>query len=119
MYNLSREVLSLIIFIDLKERLILSNKVKIQKSVSNKTLNVTLIGKIEIPDAESFIETYNKETAGINTKEYILNFDCTQMSITPPGPLLKGCFEMYKKDCFKKVLINIEKIGRASCRERV
>lgn len=87
----------------------MSNKVKIQKSVSNKTLNVTLIGKIEIPDAESFIETYNKETAGINTKEYILNFDCTQMSITPPGPLLKGCFEMYKKDCFKKVLINIEK----------
>ena len=87
----------------------MSNKFKIEKSVANKALNVTLIGRIEIPDAESFIETYNKETSGINTKDYTLNFDCTKMSVTPPGPLLKGCFEMYKKDGFKKVLINIEK----------
>lgn len=87
----------------------MSNKFSIQKSISTKTINIKLIGKFDLSDAESFLESYKKETSNINTNEYTLNFDCKEMSVTPPGPLLKECFELYKKDGFKKVLANIEK----------
>lgn len=76
-----------------------------------KKIDVNLRGMFKPQDAKDYVNEYQKVIGTINSKEYRLQFDCTEMIITPADavPMLKGCFEMYKQAGFNKVVAKISK----------
>lgn len=74
---------------------------------STKTLFIIVRGVYSSEDGVAFVEEYMRNVSKINTKEYILKLNCLNLDITPGGvmPQLRGCFELYKKNDFKKVIM--------------
>ncbi len=70
-----------------------------------KVVNAKVKGSFTPEDANYFVTEYMKIVNQIDAKEYELTFDCTELRVSTQDmvPMLSGCFEMYKKDGFKKV----------------
>lgn len=83
------------------------------KSVLNlnkltKIIYAKVKGAFEPEDAAYFVSEYTKIVEQVDAKEYELRFDCTELRVNSQDmvPLLKNCFDMYKKDGFKKVIFD-------------
>lgn len=84
-----------------------------QKSVltldkKNKILLAVLKGFFRPDDANYFVEEYNKNLKEIDAKEYEFYFNLKDMKVSSQDmlPMLSACFEMYKRDNFKKVVFD-------------
>lgn len=65
-------------------------------------------GFFQPDDANQFVGEYTKIIAGINAKEFELQFDCKNLKVSSNDmtPMLTACFEMYKKDGFKNIIFD-------------
>jgi len=81
----------------------------IDVTTNDKSLKIKLEGNFTETDAINFIRDFDGEAKKIQTKEYNLSFDASSLKVSPQQmlPVLKGCFETYKRLGFKKVHINI------------
>lgn len=72
-----------------------------------KVFTATVGGFITPEMGEAFVKDYTKEIKGINPKDFTLVVDSTELKPSPADsiPILKGCFEFYMKDGFKKILM--------------
>lgn len=83
----------------------------------NKILSSKVGGSFRPTDANGFLQEYNTILKGINANEYKLMFNCKELKVTGTDiksgvnmtEMLKGCIEQYKKDGFKKVVVDCEK----------
>ncbi|EHB63572.1 MULTISPECIES: hypothetical protein [Paenibacillus] len=76
-----------------------------------KVFHAEVEGTFSPEDGMASIEAYGKAISTISVPEYEIDIDCTKLNVSAPEtlPLLEGCFEMYKKDGFKKVTLRISK----------
>lgn len=66
-------------------------------------------GSFSPEDGVSAIDGYQKAVSAISAPEYVIDIDCTKLNVSAPEalPMLEGCFELYKKDGFNKVVLRI------------
>jgi hypothetical protein len=83
-------------------------KSELKFDTSTKIVNAKVKGFFAPEDAEYFVSEYMKLIKQIDAKEYELQFDCTELRVSAQDmvPVLKGCFDMYKKDGFKKIIFD-------------
>lgn len=76
-----------------------------------KVFHAEVEGTFSPEDGMAAVESYGKAVSGISAPEYEIDIDCTNLNVTAPEtlPLLESCFQMYKKDGFKKVTLRISK----------
>ncbi|WP_223068961.1 hypothetical protein [Paenibacillus caui] len=76
-----------------------------------KILNAEVEGTFTPEDGKASIQAYQKTISGLSVPDYEIDIDCTKLNVSAPEslPLLEGCFELYKKDGFKKVTMRIAK----------
>lgn len=74
----------------------------------SKILFAKVQGAFKPEDANDFVMAYTQNVAGINPKEYELHFDSTLLRVSTQDmvPMLSACFEMYKKDDFRKIVFD-------------
>ena len=73
-----------------------------------KVINAKVKGVFKPEDAAYFVAEYTNIVNQIDAKEYELIFDCTELRVNTQDmvTVLKGCFDMYKKDEFKKLVFD-------------
>jgi hypothetical protein len=83
-------------------------KSELKLDKTSKILFAKVQGAFKPDDATEFVMAYTKNVAEINPKEYELHFDSTQLKVSTQEmvPMLSACFEMYKKDEFRKIVFN-------------
>lgn len=71
----------------------------------NSELKIKVKGFFKESDGLAYIKEYTNQIRKINPSNMNLVLDCTELSVTKQDlmPMLKSCFESYKKDNFKKV----------------
>jgi hypothetical protein len=81
-------------------------KFELKLDRSANVLKAMVQGFFQPTDAESFVDEYTRNVNIINAKDFELQFDCTNLKVssTEMVPMLTACFEMYKKDEFKKII---------------
>ena len=81
-------------------------KYSFNKNTLAETLDIIVQGVYTKEDAENYVKEYLEAISNINTSKYTLKFDCINLKVTPTDvvPQLQGCFELYKKAEFKKVI---------------
>lgn len=74
-----------------------------------KIMKVSVEGRFSPEDGMASIEAYHDNVAGIYIPDFIIDIDCTRLDITAPEslPHLGHCFELYKNDGFKKVILRV------------
>lgn len=86
------------------------NNEKFSIDVNNATKKTEIVvrGFFNENDGKTFISEYERKIKQISPSEYELTLDCTDLKVTAQDlvPMFTGCFEMYKKDGFKKVIFN-------------
>jgi len=104
---------------------------KIDLKHEQKTMDVLVEGMFTSENALAFITDYNKNISCINTTEFALVFDGTNLKITTQEvlPLLENCFQLYKQAGFRKIVMKmgssvivknqarrvIDKVGLLNC----
>ncbi|REK64968.1 MULTISPECIES: hypothetical protein [Cohnella] len=83
----------------------------IELDQTNKVLKAQVEGTFSPEDGMRSVEAYQKSIASISVPEYEIDIDCTKLNVSAPDtlPILEGCFQMYKKDGFKKVTLRLAK----------
>lgn len=73
-----------------------------------KIIDAKVKGAFAPEDASYFVSEYTKMINQINATEYELRFDCTELRVNTQDmvPVLRNCFEMYKKDGFHKIVFD-------------
>ena len=73
------------------------------------SMNIVVRGSYTQEDARDFISEYQKQIKSINPPKFDLVVDCLELNVSKSDvvPMLQGCFEMYKKDGFKKIQCKI------------
>ncbi|WP_239618587.1 hypothetical protein [Cohnella mopanensis] len=83
----------------------------IQLDQANKVFKAQVEGTFSTEDGMKSIEAYQKSIASISVPDYDIEIDCTQLNVSSPDtlPILEGCFQLYKRDGFKKIVLRIAK----------
>jgi len=78
---------------------------------AGKIFHAEVEGTFSPEDGMKSIEAYQTSIASISVPEYSIDIDCTKLNVSAPDalPILEGCFQLYKKDGFKKVTLRIAK----------
>lgn len=76
---------------------------------TEKVINVKVTGYFSSEDGRASIEAYHAYTEGVYIPDFMLDIDCTDLEVSAPEtlPHLAHCFELYKRDGFKKVIFRI------------
>ncbi|WP_138494156.1 hypothetical protein [Paenibacillus pinistramenti] len=74
-----------------------------------KTMKIQVQGVFSPEDGKASIEDYHQYIADIHVPDYTLDLDCSQLEVSAPEslPHLGHCFELYKKDGFKKIIFRL------------
>jgi|SRR5690625_762258 len=77
----------------------------------HKVVNIMVEGSFTTEKAKEFVKDYQSKVAGLNAKEYTLQFDCKQLALAKADRVkdLEECFLLYKETGFKNVTFEIEK----------
>lgn len=83
----------------------------IQVDDANKVFHAEVEGTFSPEDGMKSIEAYQSSIAKIFVPDYVIDIDCTKLNVSAPDalPILEGCFQLYKKDGFKRVTLKIAK----------
>lgn len=75
-----------------------------------RIINIELEGTFCEEDGLQSIQAYQQTINPITPSEYELHIDCRRLNVTAPEYLylLEGCFEMFKRDAFIKIILTIE-----------
>ncbi|MBU5591873.1 hypothetical protein KQI89_08850 [Clostridium sp. MSJ-4] len=87
----------------------MDKKFDFKRNDTTKTLEIFTEGVFTQEDGEEYVKSYKTQVLKINPMEYTLKFDCSDLQLNRPEvlPLLQGCFEMYKMNNFKKILVTV------------
>ncbi|ANS73584.1 hypothetical protein AWM70_02480 [Paenibacillus yonginensis] len=74
-----------------------------------KTMKVRVEGVFSPEDGKASIEAYHRYISEIHVPDYVIDLDCRGLEVSAPEslPHLGHCFELYKKDGFKKIIFRI------------
>jgi hypothetical protein len=83
-------------------------KFSLSVNKTGKVVNAMVQGLFQPEDANQFVVAYKKIVGEIKAEEYELHFDSTNLKVNTQDmiPMLSACFEMYKKDNFKKIIFD-------------
>lgn len=83
---------------------------KFQVTTTGNTLKIVLEGKFENEDINAFGQAYSSAVSKINPSQFTLDLSIKDMSVVTADKQdgLKNFFLIYKKDGFKKVVMNVE-----------
>ncbi|MGN7455963.1 hypothetical protein ACTHPH_14230 [Paenibacillus pasadenensis] len=76
---------------------------------TNQVFHAVVEGTFTPEEGMASVQAYQKEIATIAVPEYEIHIDCTELNVSSPSalPILEGCFQMYKQDGFKKVVLTL------------
>ncbi|MBN2982507.1 hypothetical protein [Cohnella algarum] len=83
----------------------------IEMDHANKVMKAEVEGTFTPEDGMKSVEAYQQSISAISVPEYDIEIDCTKLNVSAPDalPILEGCFQMYKRDGFKKVTLRLAK----------
>lgn len=86
-------------------------KFSIYNNIATKTLECKVEGVITVQEAVSFIDQFRYSITTISPSQYILSFDCTQLSVSTKDSQekLEECFKLYKEANFKQIVCQVGK----------
>lgn len=98
------------VFNDVREGVINMKKYELALNKTMKEITVRVWGIYRPDDAKDFVEDFTKIVSTIQTSQFVLSFDATQLKVSTQGmiPMLEGCFKMYQDLGFKKVVAKVE-----------
>lgn len=78
---------------------------------TNNIFKAKVEGTFSPEDGMESVKAYQTSLASITPSEYEIHIDCTELNVSSPStlPILEGCFQMYKQDGFKKVVLTLAK----------
>lgn len=84
-------------------------KFDFKRNDTTKVLEIFTEGVFTPEDGSEYVKSYKAEVEKINPVEYTLKFDCSNLELNRPAvqPMLQDCFEMYKTNNFKKIIVTV------------
>lgn len=77
---------------------------KVEINNTKKSFNLTFEGVFTPTEVDAFLKEYQAKISSINSTDYILIANATNISISKQDmlPLMKNCFSLYMQTPFKK-----------------
>lgn len=75
-----------------------------------KIFNISVAGRITAKEEQEFLNDYKAKTKAINSADYTLDVDCSEMKVVTPDMTenLTQVMKMYKATGFKKVVYQVK-----------